>query len=179
MGTVQSLRCLFSRDDHLVLSKWSSHGAITIYDRKRGEYVYYSPLDTFQGFPGATGFGPDPGHFTAGLSYTTAVYFNWEEDRIVREFHSGGGAWLFHFLVDESGSYAAGITCDRESGARALLVWNFQTGAVRQRHDLKPWRHPGYDGVNELYRQFYDLVLNNVGNVAGFLRTRHGSSFRR
>jgi len=167
VGTANPLWCGFSDDDRLVISKWNSGGVVNIYDRTTGQYIYYSPEDFFLGFPRTVNFGPEPGHFTAGTSYTTAAYYNWEQERVVREFSIASG-WLWTFEVSPDGKYAAGGSYDETTGARELIVWDFQSGAEIRRVALPPRPHPGYEGVPEQYKGYHIMNMRPFDAVGGF-----------
>lgn len=168
VGTANPLRCRFSDDGRLVLSKWNSGGVVDLYDRTTGQYAYYSPVDVFLGFPYTTDFGPEPGHFTAGVDYTTVAYYDWVNGRTVRTFKIDTG-WLWTFKVSRDGTVAAGGAYDETTGARELVVWDFQTGAEIRRVPLLPRQHPGYPGVPEAYKTYHILATFPFGVIGGFV----------
>jgi len=169
VGTVMALRCRFSDDDRYVLSKWSSGGTLTVYDRSESAYVYYSPVDIFLGFPQTTDFGPDPGHLTAGIDYTTVAYFNWQTGETIRTFAIDEG-WLWSFSVSPDARYAAGGVYNEDTSERALVLWDFQTGEELQRHPLLPREHPGYEGIPVQYKHYHIAGTYPFGRVGGFIQ---------
>lgn len=168
VGTANPLRCRFSDDGRLVLSKWNSGGVVNIFDRTTGQYIYYSPVDVFRGFPRTADFGPDPGHFTAGTNYTTVAYYDWQNQQTVRQFSIASG-WLTSFKVSADARFAAGTAYDNTTGAREVIVWDFQTGAEMRRVALAPRPDPGLGGNQPQYREYAIMAAHPLGIVGGFI----------
>lgn len=169
VATANPLRSRFSADDRYVLSKWNSHGVITIFDRTENQYIYYSDLDQFLGFPRTTDFGPDPGHFTAGLDLDSVVYFDWRRGEIVRQFDVPAG-WLTSFRVSPDGRIAAGMVHHESTGARELFVWDFQSGAQLRKVDLPSCTLPDFSWGQPQFKNYAVMAAHPLGVVGGFIQ---------
>ena len=168
VGTANPLRCRFSDDGRLVLSKWNSGGVVNIFDRTIGQYVYYSAQDQFLGFPRTTDFGPAPGHITVGVDHQTVAYYDWKNQKTVRSFTIASG-WLTSFKVSADARFAAGTAYEEATGAREVIVWDFQNGAEIRRVALPPHAYPGIGENQPQYREYAIMAGYPLGVVGGFI----------
>lgn len=168
VGTANPLRCRFSNDSRLVLSKWNSGGVVNIFDRTKGQYVYYSAQNQFLGFPRTTDFGPEPGRITAGVDHQTVAYYDWQNEKTIRTFAIASG-WLTSFKVSADARYAAGMAYDETTGAREVIVWDFQSGAQIRRVALPPRAFPGIGENQPQYREYAIMAAYPFGVVGGFI----------
>lgn len=166
--TGMPMRAIFGPDNRHVLVAHDFGGVKTIFDIAKGDTIYISEVDRFQGMPWCNGFAADLNAITLGEDETNVVLFDYLNDKILARYSIESG-WLSSFVLSRDERVAAGYRMGPDKLSREIILWEAATGKEIRRFPMARAADPPFD--LEYWGSFHEPPY---GIVLGFLEdNRH------